>query len=38
MTRLEQVREVSGGPSMHVNDPTVYEKYLTLDAMQRLGG
>lgn len=38
MTRLEQVREVAGGHTMRVNDPTVYEKYLTLSAMQRLGG
>ncbi len=38
MTRIEQVREVAGGHTMRVNDPTVYEKYLTLSAMQRLGG
>lgn len=37
MTRIEQVREVSGH-TMRVNDPTVYEKYLTTSAMQRLGG
>ncbi len=38
MTRLEQVREVAGGHTIRVNDPTVYEKYLTQSAMQRLGG
>lgn len=38
MTRLEQVREVAGGHTMRVNDPSVYEKYLTTAAMQRLGG
>ncbi|HSV47370.1 MAG TPA: DUF1329 domain-containing protein, partial [Ramlibacter sp.] len=37
MTRIEQVREVAGGHTMRVNDPSVYEKYLTLSAMQRLG-
>ena len=38
MTRIEQVREVAGGHTMRVNDPTVYDKYLTVSAMQRLGG
>lgn len=37
MTRIEQVREVAGH-AMAVNDPAVYEKYLTLAALQRLGG
>ena len=38
MTRIEQVREVAGGHRMRVNDPTVYDNYLTLPAMQRQGG
>jgi hypothetical protein len=38
MTRIEQVREVAGGHTMRVNDPSVYEKYLTLSAMHRMGG
>ena len=38
MTRIEQVREVAGGHTMRVNDPTVYEKYLTQAAMLRQGG
>lgn len=37
MTRIEQVREVAGGHTMRVNDPTVYDQYLTTSAMQRLG-
>ena len=31
------IREVPGGHSMRVNDPSVYDKYLTTSAMQRLG-
>lgn len=38
MTRIEQVREVAGGHVLRVNDPAVYEKYLTQEAMQRQGG
>ncbi|MFA7282074.1 MAG: DUF1329 domain-containing protein [Sterolibacterium sp.] len=38
MTRIEQVREIPGGFSMRVNDPSIYEKYLTIAALQRLGG
>lgn len=38
MTRIEQVREVPGGHVMRVNDPSVYDKYLTLSALQRMGG
>lgn len=38
MTRIEQVREVAGGHAMRVNDQSIYEKYLTIDALQRLGG
>ena len=38
MTRIEQVREVAGGHAMRVNDPGIYEKYLTVAALQRMGG
>lgn len=38
VTRIEQVREVAGGHAMRVNDQSIYEKYLTIDALQRLGG
>lgn len=37
MTRIEQVWEVAGGHAMKVNDPGVYEDYLTPSALQRLG-
>jgi hypothetical protein len=37
MTRIEQVREVAGGYGMKVNDAGIYEKYLTVAALQRLG-
>lgn len=37
ITRIEQVRQVPGGHSMKVNDPSVFENYLTVAAMQRLG-
>ncbi len=37
MTRIEQVREVAGGHTMRVNDPSVYDKYLTQAAMLRQG-
>jgi hypothetical protein len=37
MTRIEQVREVAGGHTMRVDDPGVYESYLTTSALQRLG-
>lgn len=38
MTRIEQVREVPGGHRMRVNDPDIYDRYLTVEALQRLGG
>lgn len=38
MTRIEQVRTIPGGHSMLVNDQSIYEKYLTVGALQRLGG
>jgi hypothetical protein len=37
MTRLEQVREIDGGHRMRVNDPEIYEKYLTVSALQSIG-
>jgi hypothetical protein len=37
MTRIEQVRSVAGGHSMRVNDPAIYERYLTTGALMRLG-
>lgn len=37
MTRIEQVRAVAGGYTMAVNDPAIYERYLTVAAIQRLG-
>lgn len=37
MTRLEQVRTISGGHTMRVNDPSIYDKYLTSSALMRLG-
>lgn len=36
MTRIEQVKGIPSGHSMRVNDPTIYERYLTLAAIQRL--
>ena len=36
MTRLEQLAEVPGH-KMHVNDPDIYEKYLTVSALQSRG-
>ncbi|MDI3258730.1 MAG: DUF1329 domain-containing protein [Sinobacteraceae bacterium] len=37
MTRLEQVRSISGGHFTCVNDPEIYERYLTSAALMRLG-
>ena len=37
MTRIEQVRELPGGHRMRVNDPAIYEQYLTASAMMRQG-
>lgn len=37
MTRVEQVKSVSGGHTMMVNDPEILRQYLTLSALQRLG-
>jgi len=38
MTRLEQVREISGGHRMRVNDPDLYHEYLTPASLRRHGG
>lgn len=37
MTRLEQVREISGGHRSVANDPRLYDQYLTNTALMRLG-
>jgi hypothetical protein len=37
MTRLEQVRQVSGGYEMVVNDDSLYDRFLTVSALRRLG-
>ena len=37
MTRLEQVQEISGGHRIWVNDPSLYNKILTVSALRRLG-
>ena len=38
VTRLEQVAEIDGGYRTTVNDPQVYDRYLTRAALRRLGG
>ena len=37
MSRFEQVKEVAGGYRTGVNDPDVYDQFLTLSALRRLG-
>lgn len=37
ISRLEQVRSISGGYEMKVNDPSVFDAYLTLAAIRRIG-
>jgi Protein of unknown function (DUF1329) len=37
MTRLEQVRSITGGHTTSVNDAGIYDKYLTSTALMRLG-
>jgi hypothetical protein len=37
MTRLAQVAEIDGGYRTTVNDPAVYDRYLTRTALLRLG-
>lgn len=36
MTRLEQVREIGGGHGIKVNDPAIFDRYLTNAALMRL--
>lgn len=36
MTRLEQVRQVAGGHQTRVNEPGIYDRYLTKSALTRL--
>ncbi len=38
ITRLQQVRKISGGYQSRANDPDAYDKYLTQTAMLRHGG
>lgn len=37
MTRIEQVKAIAGGHSSRANDPAIYDRYLTQQALQRLG-
>jgi Protein of unknown function (DUF1329) len=37
MSRLEQVRSISGGHQTSVNDLSIYDRYLTTTALMRLG-
>ncbi|MEE4146994.1 MAG: DUF1329 domain-containing protein [Halieaceae bacterium] len=37
ITRLAQVKEIEGGYRSQVNDPDVYDRYLTEAALRRLG-
>lgn len=37
MTRLEQVRTIAGGHATSVNDARIYDRYLTSNALMRLG-
>jgi hypothetical protein len=37
MTRLQQVHKISGGYKMRVNDPSLYDRFLTVSALRRLG-
>lgn len=37
MTRMEQVREVRGGHRTTVNDPALYDRYLTIAALRSHG-
>ncbi len=37
MTRLEQVREISGGYKMRVNEQGIFDRFLTVSALRRLG-
>ena len=37
MSRLQQVQAVTGGYEMSVNDPSVYDRFLNIAALRRLG-
>lgn len=37
MTRIEQLRSIAGGHLMSVNDASIYDRYLTNNALMRLG-
>jgi hypothetical protein len=37
ITRLEQVQRVKGGHTMMVNDQSAFDRYLTTNALRRLG-
>lgn len=37
ITRLEQVRRITGGHTMMVNDQSAFDRYLTTNALRRLG-
>lgn len=37
MTRMEQVKSISGGHEMIINDQSVYGRFLTRNALLRLG-
>ncbi|NGY04486.1 DUF1329 domain-containing protein [Solimonas terrae] len=37
MTRLEQVKSITGGHATAVNDPAIYDRYLTNAALMHLG-
>jgi len=37
MTRMEQVKAISGGHETRVNDARIYDQYLTNAALMRLG-
>ena len=35
---IQMPKQVAGGYALHVNDPTAYERYCTVEALQQLGG
>ena len=37
MTRFHQAENISGGYTWSVNDPDIYDRYLTIQAIRRLG-
>ena len=38
VSRLEQVRKIGGGHTMRVNDESIYNRYLTIQALRRFHG